>query len=48
MNLIIDSSSKLNYELKQRREQALIVAQKCIQLLKDKFGATEVILCGSF
>jgi predicted nucleotidyltransferase len=45
MNLIIDS--KLNYELKQRREQALIVAQKCIQLLQDQFGATEVILCGS-
>ncbi len=34
-------------DLKQRRQQALIVAKQCTQLLQDKFGATEVILCGS-
>jgi predicted nucleotidyltransferase len=34
-------------ELEQRRQQALVTAKECTQLLKDKFGATEVILCGS-
>jgi predicted nucleotidyltransferase len=33
--------------LEQRRQQALVVAQECMAILKDKFGATEVILCGS-
>ena len=47
MSLIIDSLQKSNFELQQRREQALIVAKECTDILKDKFGATEVILCGS-
>lgn len=34
-------------ELEQRRQEALTVAQRCIQLLKQEFGATEVILFGS-
>ena len=33
--------------LEQRRQQALMVAKQCTQILKDNFGATEVILCGS-
>ena len=33
--------------LEQRRQQALKVAQQCINLLKQDFGATEVILFGS-
>ncbi|MGK7952421.1 MAG: nucleotidyltransferase family protein [Xenococcaceae cyanobacterium] len=47
MNLIIDSSRRPNVELEKRRQQALTVAKECIKLLKDQFGATEVILCGS-
>ncbi len=34
-------------DLEQRRQQALMVAKQCTQILKDNFGATEVILCGS-
>jgi predicted nucleotidyltransferase len=34
-------------DLEQRRQQALVVARECMQILKDKFGATEVMLCGS-
>lgn len=34
-------------ELEQRRQEALTIAKRCIQLLKQEFGATEVILFGS-
>jgi predicted nucleotidyltransferase len=44
---VLELSPKFKIELEQRRQQALVVAQECMQILKDKFGATEVILCGS-
>lgn len=40
-------SSKSQIELEQRRQQALVVAEKCMQVLQNDFGATEVLLCGS-
>ncbi|MEM9272623.1 MAG: nucleotidyltransferase domain-containing protein [Cyanobacteria bacterium P01_F01_bin.143] len=46
MTLAIDSTQS-NIELEQRRQEALITAKQCTNLLKDNFGATEVILCGS-
>lgn len=33
--------------LEQRRQQALIIAQECVDILKQEFGATEVIVFGS-
>ena len=39
--------SSLPTDLEARRQQALCVAENCIRLLQDKFGATEVIICGS-
>ena len=47
MNIAIKSAQKSNTELEQRRQEALINAKQCMQILQDKFGATEVILCGS-
>jgi predicted nucleotidyltransferase len=47
MNIAIKSAQKSNTELEQRRQEALITAKQCMEFLKDKFGATEVILCGS-
>lgn len=47
MSLSLELSPKSKIELEQRRQQALVAAEKCMQLLKDDFGATEVILCGS-
>ena len=46
MTLIIDSK-KSNIELEQIKQEALVTVKKCTRLLKDNFGATEVILCGS-
>ncbi len=34
-------------DLEERRQQALMVAKQCTEILQDNFGATEVILCGS-
>ena len=42
-NLLINDSQILE----QRRQQALKIAQQCINILKQDFGATEVILFGS-
>jgi predicted nucleotidyltransferase len=39
--------SHLPTDLEQRRQEALVAAKQCMQLLKNDFGATEVILCGS-
>jgi predicted nucleotidyltransferase len=44
---VLELSQQSKIELEQRRQQALATAERCIQLLKDKFGATEVLLCGS-
>ncbi len=46
MTLIVDSK-KSNIELEERRQEALVTVKQCTKLLKDNFGATEVILCGS-
>ena len=46
MTLIIDSK-KSNIELEQRRQEALVAVKQCTKLIFKKFGATEVILCGS-
>ncbi|HAC65288.1 MAG TPA: DNA polymerase subunit beta [Cyanothece sp. UBA12306] len=37
----------LQITLQHRKTEALKIAQKCINILKDDFGATEVILFGS-
>ena len=47
MKSTIESTSKFQIELEQRRQQALIAANKCMQILRHDFGATEVFLCGS-
>ena len=47
MSLTLKLSPQSTNELEHRRQQALVAAEKCIQLLKNDFGATEVILCGS-
>lgn len=39
--------SHLPTDLEQRRQQAIVAAKQCMQILQDDFGATEVILCGS-
>jgi predicted nucleotidyltransferase len=44
---VLKLSQRSNIELEERRQQALVVAQECMAILKDKFGATEVMLCGS-
>jgi predicted nucleotidyltransferase len=47
----IKSSAELSIAdsqlLEQRRQQALIIAQECVGILKQEFGATEVIVFGS-
>ena len=43
----VDISQKLEQELEERRKEALIVAEKCINLLKRDFGAREAFICGS-
>ncbi len=40
-------TQKSDIELENRRQQALEAAKKCIKVLQDDFGATEVFLCGS-
>lgn len=47
MKTTVISKSKSQIELEQRRQQALIAAKNCMQILLDDFGATEVFLCGS-
>ncbi|WP_319421344.1 nucleotidyltransferase family protein [Pleurocapsa sp. FMAR1] len=47
MKTTIPLSLKSQLELEQRRQQALVAAEKCMQVLQNDFGATEVILCGS-
>ena len=47
MKTTVSLSSKSQLELEQRRQQALVTAEKCMQVLQDKFDATEVLLCGS-
>lgn len=47
MKTTVPPSSKSQLELEQRRQQALVVAEKCMQILQNDFGATEVLLCGS-
>jgi predicted nucleotidyltransferase len=44
---VLELSQQSKIELEEKRQEALVAAKKCMQLLKDKFGATEVILCGS-
>lgn len=45
--LQIDLSQELNTELETRRQEALSIAKYLIQILKQKFGATEAFICGS-
>lgn len=47
MKTTVPPLSKSQLELEQRRQQALVVAEKCMQILQNDFGATEVLLCGS-
>ncbi len=47
MKTTVPLSSKSQLELEQRRQQALVAAEKCMQVLQNDFGATEVMLCGS-
>ncbi len=47
MKTTVPISSKSQLELEQRRQQALVAAEKCMQVLQNDFGATEVMLCGS-
>lgn len=43
----VDLSPELNQELETRRQEALSAAKSLIQVLKQKFGATEAFICGS-
>jgi predicted nucleotidyltransferase len=47
MSVSLGLSNKSQLELEKRRKKALVVAKQCMQILKNNFGATEVILCGS-
>ncbi|AFZ36130.1 hypothetical protein Sta7437_2599 [Stanieria cyanosphaera PCC 7437] len=47
MSVSLGLSSKSKIELEQRRQEALCTAERCMQLLRNDFGATEIILCGS-
>ncbi|WP_019508577.1 nucleotidyltransferase family protein [Pleurocapsa sp. PCC 7319] len=47
MKSTVESTSKFQIKLEQRRQQALLAANKCMQILRHNFGATEVFLCGS-
>jgi predicted nucleotidyltransferase len=47
MSVSLGLSPKSQIELEQRRQQALVAAERCMQLLQSDFGATEVFLCGS-
>ena len=45
--LTFGNSQRGKKPLEQRRQEALLVADKCMKILKEDFGATEVILFGS-
>lgn len=42
-----ESIKKTDKELEERRQEALEVAEKCLQIFKADFGATEAFICGS-
>ena len=47
MSLLPSALHKIPTSAKQRRQVALAVAEQCIQVLKQNFGATEAIVFGS-
>lgn len=47
MILTKDLTKISDKELEQRRQEALEIAEKCLQVFKNDFGATEAFLCGS-
>jgi predicted nucleotidyltransferase len=47
INSSSDSNPVDSQLLEQRRQQALMIAQECAHILKQEFGATEVIIFGS-
>lgn len=44
MSVSLRLSQNFKINLEQKRQEALITAERCIQILQDNFGATKVVL----